>query len=149
MSAFVEKIDFTVNAPLEVAYAVLVDVEALPDWSATHSSVRVLSRDENGFPCLVEARLGMIGISDDLTFQYTFSENRCEWLTASEGSALRSQGGFYQLVPASSGTRVRAELHIEPKIKLPGFLIKRAISAVADIASTGFTKEVHNRINRA
>ncbi|WP_241471982.1 SRPBCC family protein [Mycolicibacterium neoaurum] len=148
MAPIVEVIDFTVKAPPELTYSVLADVESLPRWSATHNSVRVLSRDQQGLPKLVHARLGMIGLSDDVTFEYTFTANRCEWITTGEGSTLRSQGGYYLLEAAGPATRVRAELHIEPKVKLPNFVVRRAVSAVADVASKSFSKEVLQRLTR-
>lgn len=148
MSPIIRVVDFTVKAPLDVTYSVLVDVEALPRWSATHTGVRILDRDERGLPRLVRARLGMVGLSDEVTFEYSFTENRCEWMTTEEGTALRSQGGYYLLEAAGPATRVRAELHIDTKVKLPNFVVKKAVSAVADIASQSFTKEVHKRMAR-
>lgn len=148
MAPITKVVDFTVQAPPEVTYSVLVDVEALPSWSATHTSVRILDRDAQGLPRLVRVRLGMVGLSDELTFEYSFTENRCEWTTTEEGTALRSQGGYYLLEAAGPATRVRAEFHIVPNVRIPRFVVNKAVSAVVDIASKGFAKEVHGRLAR-
>lgn len=140
-----EKVEFDIDAPAELAYAVLLDVESLPEWSTSHKSAKVTERDEHGNPSLVEVEAGLVGITDKLTFRYEFTENKCKWDTVGEGGSIKSQGGYYLLTSDGDKTHVLVDMYIDPKIKLPGFVIKKGIKMAADIASKGFSKEVMKR----
>ncbi len=142
MGAITEKIEFDIDASPELAYATLLDIDSLPQWSSSHKSAKVLERDANGNPSLVQVEAGLVGITDKLTFKYEFTENKCAWDTVSEGAAVRAQGGFYLLSPKGDGTHVEVEMYIDPKVKLPGFVMKKGVKMAADIASKGFAKEV-------
>ncbi|MFC7756541.1 SRPBCC family protein [Tsukamurella soli] len=143
MGAINEKIEFDIDAPAELAYATLLDIDSLPRWSSSHKSAKVLERDANGSPSLVEVEAGLVGITDKLTFKYEFTENKCAWDTVGEGMAVRAQGGYYLLTPKDDGTvHVLVDMYIDPKVKLPGFVMKKGVKMAADIASKGFAKEV-------
>ncbi|NMO04853.1 cyclase [Gordonia sp. TBRC 11910] len=138
-----DKVEFDIDASPELAYATLLDVESLPQWSASHKTAKVIERDASGNPSVVEAEAGLVGITDHLVFNYEFTDLTCKWDTAKEGTAIRSQGGRYVLSPnADGGTHVDVEVYLEPKIKLPGFVLKKGAKMINEIASKGFTKEV-------
>lgn len=143
VGAITDKMEFDLDASPELAYATLLDVESLPQWSASHKSAKIVERDVNGNPSVVEVEAGLVGITDHLVFNYEFSDLTCKWDTAKEGAAIRSQGGRYVLSPNDAGgTHVDVEVYLEPKIKLPGFVLKKGAKMVNEIASKGFAKEV-------
>ncbi|ADG79409.1 Cyclase/dehydrase OS=Tsukamurella paurometabola (strain ATCC 8368 / DSM / CCUG 35730 / CIP 100753/ JCM 10117 / KCTC 9821 / NBRC 16120 / NCIMB 702349 /NCTC 13040) OX=521096 GN=Tpau_2811 PE=4 SV=1 [Tsukamurella paurometabola] len=142
-----EKVEFDIDAPASLAYATLLDVEALPEWSSSHKSATVVERDAAGNPSLVKVEAGLMGISDSLTFRYEFTpETKVAWQSEGEGMAVKSQGGFYQLTPIGDDkVHVVVDMHIDLKVKLPGFVVKKGVKMSAEIASKGFTKEVLKR----
>lgn len=137
--------EFDIDASPELAYATLLDVESLPQWSASHKSAVIVERDANGNPSVVDVEAGLVGITEQLVFNYEFTELKCKWDTAKEGTAIRGQGGYYLLSPKGDGTHVEVEMYIDPKVKLPGFVVKKGVKMAADIASKGFAKEVMAR----
>ncbi|KXO87914.1 SRPBCC family protein [Tsukamurella pulmonis] len=142
-----EKVEFEIDAPAALAYATLLDVESLPEWSASHKSVTVVERDAAGDPRVVEVEAGMVGISDTMRFRYDFTpETKVAWQSEGEGMAVRSQGGYYQLTPLGEDrVRVLCDMNIDLKIKLPGFVVRKGVKMSAEIASKGFEKEVLKR----
>ncbi|WP_019204047.1 SRPBCC family protein [Tsukamurella sp. 1534] len=142
-----EKVEFEIDAPAALAYATLLDVESLPEWSSSHKSVTVVERDEAGNPSLVEVEAGMVGISDSMRFRYEFTpQTKVSWRSEGEGKAVRAQGGSYLLTPlADDRVRVLCDMNIDLKIKLPGFVVKKGVKMSAEIASKGFEKEVLKR----
>ncbi|NMD54828.1 MULTISPECIES: SRPBCC family protein [Tsukamurella] len=142
-----EKVEFEIDAPAALAYATLLDVESLPEWSSSHKSVTVVERDAAGNPSVVEVEAGMVGISDRMRFRYEFTPGtRVAWQSEGEGVAVRSQGGYYLLTPVGDDkVHVLCDMNIDLKIKLPGFVVRKGVKMSAEIASKGFTKEVLKR----
>ncbi|MET9328078.1 SRPBCC family protein [Tsukamurella sp. NPDC003166] len=142
-----EKVEFEIDAPAALAYATLLDVESLPEWSSSHKSVTIVERAADGTPSVVEVEAGLVGISDRMRFRYTFTPGtRVAWQSEAEGMAVRSQGGYYQLTPLGEGrVHVLCDMNIDLKIKLPGFVVRKGVKMSAEIASKGFEKEVLKR----
>ena len=69
-----ESLEFDIDAPVTLVIDTLADVEALPDWSSAHSNVKVVERDANGRPSVVDASVGLMMFSDNLTFDYVFTD---------------------------------------------------------------------------
>lgn len=145
--AITETVEFEIDAPAALAYATLLDVESLPEWSSSHKSVTVVERDAAGNPALVEVEAGMVGVTDSMRFRYEFTpETKVAWQSEGEGMAVRSQGGYYLLTPLGTDrVRVLCDMNIDLKIKLPGFVVRKGVKMSAEIASKGFTKEVLKR----
>ncbi|GAA1079473.1 SRPBCC family protein [Tsukamurella spumae] len=142
-----EQVEFEIDAPAALAYATLLDVESLPEWSSSHKSVTVTERDAAGNPSRVEVEAAMVGVSDRMRFRYEFTpETTVAWQSEGEGMAVRSQGGYYQLTPLGEDrVHVLCDMNIDLKIKLPGFVVRKGVKMSAEIASKGFTKEVLKR----
>jgi uncharacterized membrane protein len=142
-----EKVEFEIDAPAALAYATLLDVESLPEWSSSHKSAEVVERDAAGNPSLVNVEAGLMGINDSLSFRYEFTpESKVAWQSEGEGMAVKSQGGFYQLTPIGDDkVHVLVDMFIDLKVKLPGFVVKKGVKMSAEIASKGFAKEVLKR----
>lgn len=145
-----ESLEFDIDAPVTLVIDTLADVEALPDWSSAHSNVKVVERDANGRPSVVDASVGLMMFSDNLTFDYVFTDVSCKWDTRNEGTAVRSQGGIYELSPKGDDqTHVKVTMYLDPKVKAPGFVVKKGIKLAMDIIKNGLTKEVMKRKSAA
>lgn len=141
-----ESLEFDIDAPVSLVIDTLADVEALPDWSSAHSNIKIVERDANGRPSVVDASVGLLMFNDDLTFDYVFTDTTCKWDTRNEGSAVRSQGGIYELSPkGEDGTHVKVTMYLDPKVKAPGFVVKKGIKLAMDIVKNGLSKEVLKR----
>ena len=73
-----------------------------------------------------------------------------EWSSAHkkvivESTQQNSQDGSYTLTPNGDGTLVKFALTVDPKIPLPGFLLKKAQKMALETASQGLTKFVDGK----
>ena len=136
--------EFDIDAPPSLVMEVLLDVESLPEWSGPHKSATIVSEDEEGRPARVQVAVSAVGVTDEQTLDYTWTDNTCSWDLV-EGTQLSKQHGTYTLTPKGDGTHVQFELAVELKIKLPGMLVKRAQKMAVDTAKKGLTEEVMRR----
>lgn len=120
---------------------VLADVEGLPSWSPVHKKIEVLDRFDDGRPHHVKMAVSILGINDDQTVEYTWSENTVAW-DLIEGSQQKSQHGEYTLTPTDKGTHVKFSLTVDPKIPIPGFLVKKGTKTVLEAATEGLRQQV-------
>ncbi|GAB88970.1 SRPBCC family protein [Gordonia rhizosphera] len=138
------KTEFDVAAPPSVVMEVLMDVEALPDWSGPHREAQILTEHADGTPEQVRIVVHEGPISDEQTLSYTWTENTCTW-TLVEAHHLKEQNGLYVVTETETGSRVEFTLEIDLKIKLPGLLVKRAQKIAVDTAKKGLTAESERR----
>ncbi len=120
---------------------VLADVEGLPSWSPVHKKVEVVDRTDDGKPHHVKMDVSILGINDHQIVEYTWSENKVEWDLV-EGSQQKSQHGEYRFTPNDKGTHVEFELTIDPKVPVPGFLVKKGTKTVLEAATEGLRQQV-------
>ncbi|WP_026919104.1 SRPBCC family protein [Gordonia shandongensis] len=136
--------EFDLNAPLSLVMEVLLDVESLPDWSGPHKSAEILSEDSEGRPGRVKVAVSAVGITDEQTLDYTWTDTTCTWDLVESGQ-LSEQHGVYTLTDNGDTTHVKFDLTVDLKIKMPGLLIKRAQKTAVDTARKGLTDEVKRR----
>ena len=120
---------------------VLADVEGLPSWSPVHKKVEVVDRTDDGKPHHVKMDVSILGINDHQVIEYTWSENKVQWDLV-ESSQQKSQRGVYTLTPGDKGTHVEFELTIDPKVPVPGFLVKKGTKTVLEAATEGLRQQV-------
>lgn len=136
--------EFEIKADPATVMAAIAAVDRLTEWSSSHKKVVIESTHEDGRPHRVRMWVSILGISDEQVVDYTFSgEDTVSW-TLVESSQQNTQEGSYQLSPTTAGTSVKFELTIDPKIPLPGFLVKKAQKAALETASKGLTKFVES-----
>lgn len=136
--------EFEIKADPATVMAAIAAVERLPEWSGPHKSVEVLSTHDDGRPKQIRMSVSILGINDNQIVEYTFSgDDQVSW-TLVESDQQNSQQGSYTLSPSGSGTKVRFELTIDPKVPLPGFLVKKAQKSALETASKGLTKFVES-----
>lgn len=127
-------------SPTEVM-DVLLDLEALPSWSALHDEVEILERDDQGLPSKVRQTVKVLGASDEHLMSYRFHDDGLSW-TLLSGNYLRAQEGRYTLTPEGDATRLRLELMVDLSAPVPGFLVRRGTNWLMQSATGGVRKRV-------
>lgn len=115
---------FDVDASLDQVMRALADVERLPEWSSAHKRVEVLTRDDDGRPRRVRMTLSLFGFSDTQTIEHDWTARSTSW-TLLESTMQRSQDGEYALEPSGHGTTVNVTMSLDPKVPVPGFVLRR------------------------
>ncbi|UYP20584.1 SRPBCC family protein [Rhodococcus sp. Z13] len=128
---------FEIDATPEQVMAAIAAVDRLPEWSPTHKSVTIESTHPDGRPHRVRMTVSIVGITDEQVVDYTWNGDESMSWTLVESSQQRQQDGAYTLTPKGSGTAVEFALTIDPKIPIPGFLVRRAEKMALDIAGKG------------
>ena len=136
--------EFDLKAPLALVMEVLLDVESLPEWSGPHKSAKILTEDADGRPARVEVSVSAVGMTDNQTLDYSWTDNTCTWDLV-ESDQLSEQHGVYTLTENGDTTHVKFDLTVDLKIKLPGLIVKRAQKMAVDTAKKGFGEEVKRR----
>lgn len=136
--------DFEIKADPATVMAAIAAVERLPEWSGPHKSVEVLTTHDDGRPNRVRMSVSILGINDDQVVDYTFTGDDTVSWTLVESTQQNSQEGTYVLSPSGTGTNVHFELTVDPKVPLPGFLVKKAQKSALETASKGLTKFVES-----
>ncbi|MDC3727372.1 Polyketide cyclase / dehydrase and lipid transport [Rhodococcus rhodochrous] len=132
---------FDIDATPEQVMRALEDVERIPEWSSAHKSVEVLTRDDDGRPIRIRMTLSLLGFSDTQIIEHSWTETSTSW-TLVESSMQRSQDGEYALEPTERGTRVHVTMSLEPKVPVPGFVLKRGQKHAVEAVRKGLTEFV-------
>jgi ribosome-associated toxin RatA of RatAB toxin-antitoxin module len=126
----------SVLAPPERVFAVVADIERMPEWAADIKEVVVEERDDQGRPLLVTFRAAAFGRSTSYTLAYDFSDapHALSW-RLSKGDITTKLDGSYVFEPGeSSGTEVTYHLEAELRVPIPGFIKMRATSRIMSTA---------------
>ncbi|MBH0118643.1 SRPBCC family protein [Rhodococcus sp. NPDC003382] len=126
-----------IKATPEQVMAAIAAVDRLPEWSSAHKSVTIESTHPDGRPHRVRMTVSIIGITDEQVVDYAWNGNESMSWTLVESSQQKQQDGAYALSPTADGTSVEFSLTIDPKIPLPGFLVKKAQKMAVETASKG------------
>lgn len=143
-----ESREVVIEAPADEILAVMLDLEALPQWSPAHRSSVVLERDERGRPVRSRATVITVGITDEQEIALTYHDDGYGW-TLLSSTYQRSQDARYRLIPEGDRTRVRFEVTVDPIMPVPGFLLRRAARGVLYTATLGLRKRVAEVRKRA
>lgn len=132
---------FDIEATPEQVMRALKDVERIPEWSSAHKSVEVLTRDDDGRPLRIRMTLSLLGFSDTQTIEHSWTESSTSW-TLVDSAMQRSQDGEYALEQIARGTRVYVTMSLEPKVPVPGFVLKRGQKHAVEAVRKGLTEFV-------
>jgi ribosome-associated toxin RatA of RatAB toxin-antitoxin module len=132
---------FTIAATPQEILAVMMDVEALPEWSSAHQSAVVLERDDKGRPLRSRSTMRNVGITDEQELEYSYPDNGFEWQLVSSRH-LKRQDAVYTLTADGAQTHVLLHLDIEPSAPIPGFIMRLVVQAVVQTATEGLAKRV-------
>lgn len=133
---------FEIKATPEQVMAAIAAVDRLPEWSSTHKSVIVETTYPDGRPQRVRMTVSVIGITDEQVVDYTWNSDESMSWSLIESAQQNQQDGTYTLTATDAGTKVDFGLTIDPKIPLPGFLVRRAEKTALETAGKGLTKFV-------
>lgn len=136
---------FEIAADPATVMAAIVAVEELPKWAGPYKKATIEESYEDGLPKLLRAEVSLVGISDHQLVEYSWDGDRKASWQMLESSAQKLQIGSYTLTASDKGTTVLFELELEPKIKMPGFLLKKALGSALDTGSKELKKFVENR----
>lgn len=136
--------EFEIKADPATVMQAVAAVDRLPEWSSAHKKITIESTHDDGRPHHVRMAVSILGINDEQVVDYTFEGDEKVTWTLVESGQQNQQDGSYVLTPTDSGTKVTFELTIDPKIPLPGFLVKKAQKTALETASKGLTKFVEN-----
>jgi len=134
--------EFEIKADPATVMQAVAAVDRLPEWSSAHKKITIESTHDDGRPHRVRMAVSILGINDEQVVDYTFEGDEKVTWTLVESGQQNQQDGSYVLTPTDSGTKVTFELTIDPKIPLPGFLVKKAQKTALETASKGLTKFV-------
>ncbi|MFT3716727.1 MAG: SRPBCC family protein [Gordonia sp. (in: high G+C Gram-positive bacteria)] len=137
--------EFDIDAPAAVVMEVLMDVDALPDWSGPHKSAKILSTHDDGTPDRCEITVSLAGITDTQVLDYTWTEHTCSWDLVESGQLSKQHGKYTLTATSDTTTHVRFDLEVDLKIKLPGLLVKQGQKAAVETAKKGLTAEAVRR----
>ncbi|APE10553.1 MULTISPECIES: SRPBCC family protein [Rhodococcus] len=132
---------FDIDATPEQVMRALEDVERIPEWSSAHKSVEVLTRDDDGRPLRIRMTLSLLGFSDTQIIEHSWTESSTSW-TLVDSAMQRSQDGEYALEQIARGTRVHVTMSLEPKVPVPGFVLKRGQKHAVEAVRKGLTEFV-------
>ena len=122
--------------------AAIADVENLPTWSPIHKEIEVLERDDEGRPTKAWMKVSLMGISDEQTLTFAWSESGVTWDLV-EGGQQKAQHAVYTLTDADGGgTHVEFEMSLDPKIPVPGFVLNKGKKAIIQMATEGLRDQV-------
>jgi ribosome-associated toxin RatA of RatAB toxin-antitoxin module len=133
--------EVVIEATPEEIFAVVADVESTPKWSPQYQKAEIVDTDAEGRPRTVRQTIKTVGITDVLTIEYTWAQNKVSWVLL-KASQLKSQKCSYTLTPQGDSTKVRFDITVELAIPLPGFILKKVMSGALDVATNGLRKEV-------
>lgn len=124
-------------APLDEVYRALTDFDNYVAWAKNLKTSKVVERDADGQPLLVEFRAAAMGRSTHYVLRYDFADapRRFTW-KLEEGDIMRVLNGSYVLEEADGGssTDVVYTLEVDLRIPLPGFVKRRAESLIIGTA---------------
>lgn len=139
------KDEIVIGRPPTDVMAVILDLEAYPQWADGVSKVEVLSRDDQGRP--VDARMFIDAKVFELDYVLRYvheSPTRITW-TLTEGSQLTRLDGSYDLTPVEEGTHVTYSLEVDLQLPLPGFMRKRGAKVIMATGLKGLRAQVEGR----
>jgi len=128
----------TIDASVDECFATLVDFESYPEWAGDLKEAKVVERDDEGRPVVVEFRAAAMGRSTTyrLKYDYAGAPGRLAWELLS-GDLERELDGCYQLSPspeAPGSTDIVYELAVDLIVPIPGFVKRRAEARIIKTA---------------
>jgi ribosome-associated toxin RatA of RatAB toxin-antitoxin module len=125
--------------------AVIADLEAYPEWTASVKQVEILTvyDDEAERPAEARFVLDAGAIKDTYTLSYEWDDDTEVRWTLVEGGLLKAMDGSYRLVPAGeNSTEVTYQLSVEIAIPLLGLMKRKAEKVIIDTALKELKKRV-------
>ncbi|GGF13137.1 SRPBCC family protein [Williamsia phyllosphaerae] len=130
-----------IAAPIATILDAIADLESYPSWSPIHKEVEVLERDDNGRPTKARMSASLMGIADEQVLTYDWNDTGVTW-DLLESTQQKAQHAEYRLTETADGTHVDFEMSLDPKIPVPGFLLKKGKKTIIEMATQGLKDQV-------
>ncbi|MFI7670163.1 SRPBCC family protein [Nocardia sp. NPDC049526] len=101
----------------------LAALERLPEWSSVHRKVVVDEVDDQDRPLRAHAEVSLFGRTDHHEYVYEWGDDEMRWDTT-RSAHLAQQRGSYLVCPDPAGTRVIFRYYIQPRLPVPGFMVR-------------------------
>jgi ribosome-associated toxin RatA of RatAB toxin-antitoxin module len=135
----------TVAAPAADVMAVIADLEAYPEWTASVRQVEVLTvYDDDGRPGEARFVLDAGPIKDTYTLTYEWDDDHEVRWSLVEGSLIKELEGSYRLEETGDGTEVTYQLTVDVAIPLLGMMKRKAEKVIIDTALKELKKRVES-----
>jgi ribosome-associated toxin RatA of RatAB toxin-antitoxin module len=136
----------TIAAPAADVMAVIADLEAYPEWTASVREVEVLTvYEDDERPAEARFVLDAGAIKDTYTLSYEWDgDDEVRW-TLVEGGLLRTLDGSYTLEETDDGsTDVTYQLTVDIAIPMLGLMKRKAEKIIIDTALKELKKRVES-----
>ena len=135
-----------IDASPEEIMEVITDFDAYPDWAEGIRSAEVTDRDGQGRPTEVAFEFSAMGFDASYTLRYEYEgQTGIRWTTKDASGSVKDIEGEYQLEALDGDTEVTYRLAVEPAMKVPGFLRRRAEKQALQGGLEGLKKRVEGR----
>ncbi|HSJ62031.1 MAG TPA: SRPBCC family protein [Jiangellaceae bacterium] len=137
----------SIDAPPAEVMAVIADLEAYPEWTASVKQVEILTvyDDEAERPAEARFVLDAGAIKDTYTLSYEWDDDTEVRWTLVDGGLLKAMDGSYRLVPSGeNSTEVTYQLSVEIAIPLLGLMKRKAEKVIIDTALKELKKRVES-----
>lgn len=137
--------DITIQAPEDVVWDVINDLEAYPSWAEGVQSADVLERDEAGRPTKASFEVDAKVLQVSYVLSYAYGDDNVTWSLV-KGQQITQLDGEYVVQPRDErSTYVRYTLEADFDIPVPGFLKKRGARRILDTGLKGLKKRAESR----
>lgn len=137
--------DITIQAPEDVVWDVINDLEAYPSWAEGMESATVLERDASGRPTKARFEVDAKVLQVKYTLSYAYGDDDVTWSLV-EGEQITQLDGEYVVQSRDdNSTYVRYTLEADFDIPVPGFLKKRGAKRILDTGLKGLKKRAESR----
>lgn len=134
----------TIAAPAADVMAVIADLEAYPEWTASVRTVEILTvYEDDGRPAEARFVLDAGAIKDTYTLAYEWDDDEQVRWTLVDGKLLRALDGSYTLAETADGsTDVTYQLTVDVAIPMLGLMKRKAEKVIIDTALKELKKRV-------
>lgn len=138
-----------VDAPPAAIMAVIADLEAYPEWTASVREVEVLTvYEDTGRPGEARFVLDAGPVKDRYTLSYEWDgDDEVRW-TLVEGGLIKELDGSYVLAAVDdSSTEVTYQLTVDVSIPMLGLMKRKAEKVIIDTALKELKKRVEDGVD--
>lgn len=135
--------EITIAAPADLVMDVIGDIAAYPEWVKGTAAATVTVDGTTPLRPAQAAFVIQAAVSDDFELAYTYppGDREVRW-TLVRSTAQSAQSGRYLLTERPTGTTVRYELSITPRMSVPSFMRSRIEKGIVETALGGLKQRV-------